>query len=146
MMNNALYRLIYYSRNRIAGPTHEISAHIEAILEQSRSNNAAVGVTGALMFNIGCFAQVLEGPQPAVEATFERIQQDERHGEVSVLEFGPVEHRNFPNWSMAFVGASRTDATHYASIAEASGFDLSRMNSDQIQKTLVSLVEEEEYF
>jgi len=143
-VNNALYRLVYYSRNRIAGSSHNITAEIETILEQSRSNNDAVGVTGALMFNTGCFAQVLEGLQPAVEATFERIQQDERHGEVSVLEFGPVEHRNFPNWSMAFVGASRTDAAQFAGIAEASGFDLSRVTGDQIQRTLVSLVVEEE--
>ena len=37
------------------------------------------------MFNSGCFAQVLEGPHHAIQATFERIQCDERHSDVTVL-------------------------------------------------------------
>ena len=51
------------------------------ILRTSRRNNAEVGVTGALMFNGGAFAQVLEGPRRGVESTFERIQRDQRHGD-----------------------------------------------------------------
>ncbi|MCJ2078787.1 BLUF domain-containing protein [Methylobacterium sp. E-016] len=35
------------------------------------------------MFNAGAFAQVLEGPRRQVEETFERIQCDDRHGDVT---------------------------------------------------------------
>ena len=97
-----LYRLVYYSANRIGSLT--AAAEVDRILEASRRNNQLVGVTGALMFSDGFFGQVLEGLQPAIEATFERIQQDPRHGDVSLLEFAPVTDRSFSDWAMAYVG------------------------------------------
>lgn len=67
-----LYRLVYYSRNTIMGLTEKIRASVDQILETSQRNNADVGVTGALMFTDGLFAQVLEGQRDAVETVFER--------------------------------------------------------------------------
>jgi hypothetical protein len=89
-MTADLHRLVYYSRNRIGGGSDSLSDAIGTILETSRSNNARADVTGALMFNAGCFAQVLEGPRVALENVFERIQQDDRHGDVSLLAFSPA--------------------------------------------------------
>ncbi len=99
-----LYRVLYCSRNLIPGDAESIAGHIRSILEVSRRNNARDGVTGGLLFSAGCFAQVLEGPTDAVERAFERIQCDNRHGEVVVLEAGVVSAPNFPEWSMAFNG------------------------------------------
>ena len=143
-MNEAMHRLVYYSRNRHAHTPEHMAATIEQILSASRRNNAKVDVTGALMFNAGCFAQVLEGPKAAVENTFERIQQDERHGDVSVLSFGPVAERAFDRWSMGFVGASALGAQVYGNVADESGYDPSRMTSDALFATLHRLVLEEE--
>lgn len=142
--NQDLRRLVYYSRNRVTGAPAAIDATIRGILAASRANNARVGVTGALMFNAGCFAQVLEGPGEAVETTFERIQQDERHGEVSLLAFEAVEARLFTDWSMAFVGASQADAALYGDMAGESGFDLARMTGDRLCAVLHGLALEEE--
>lgn len=139
-----LCRLVYYSRNRVVGAPSAMEETIRGILAASRANNARVGVTGALMFNAGCFAQVLEGPGEAVETTFERIQQDERHGEVSLLALDPVTERLFTDWSMAFVGASQTDAARYGDMAGESGFDLSRMTADKLCAVLHGLALEEE--
>lgn len=143
-MTETLSRLVYYSRNRVAGGVDELSGAIASILAASRQNNERVGVTGALMFNSGCFAQVLEGPQAAVEGVFERIQQDERHGDVSLLAFENVEQRAFEGWSMGFVGASVADAARYAGLATDSGFDPARMNGDTLFETLYRLAQEEE--
>ncbi len=44
-----------------------------------------------------------------MEAAFERIQCDERHSDVTVLESGPIATRDFPDWSMAFTGAATLD-------------------------------------
>jgi hypothetical protein len=143
-MTDGIYRLVYYSHNKIAGSPKTMATTIQAILAASRRNNAAVGVTGALMFNAGCFAQVLEGPKAAVENTFERIQQDERHGDVSVLSFGPVADRSFDRWSMGFVGESVADAEQYGNIADQSGYDPSRMTGDAVFATLQRLMREEE--
>ncbi len=104
-----LYRVLYCSRNSIPGAPEVVADHIRAILARSRHNNARDGVTGGLLFSTGCFAQVLEGPVDVVEAAFERIQCDERHSEVTVLQAGPVTARDFPDWSMGFAGTNAAD-------------------------------------
>ena len=96
------------------------------------------------MFNAGCFAQVLEGPRAAIEATFERIQQDDRHGDVSLLAFGPAQERAFETWSMGFVGSSIDGAVRYGQLAQMSGFDPARMSGDALFETLHQLALEEE--
>ncbi len=143
-MSNGLHRLVYHSRTCMLGPSDEVALAIRSILEVSRINNGQVDVTGALMFNQGCFAQVLEGPRDAVEATFERIQQDERHGSIMLLAFDPVPSRGFPNWSMAYVGAKREDAAAYAGLAAETGFDLSRMRSEDVYRVLTARVLDDE--
>ena len=143
-MTNTIHRLVYYSRNRIADTPEQLAVSIHSMLAASRRNNPRSGVTGALMFNAGCFAQVLEGPSSNVEHVFERIQQDDRHGDVSVLSFSPVSDRFFGNWSMSFAGTSVEDAARFGSIASDSGYDPSRMSGDSIFETLHRLVIEEE--
>jgi hypothetical protein len=143
-MSDDLYRLVYYSRNRAGSARDGMAAEIDGILASSRRNNVSVGVTGALMFNAGCFGQVLEGPKAAVVNTFERIQQNERHGDVSVLFFGPVTARAFDRWSMGFVGGSIPDSEHYHTVAGDSGYDPSRMTGDALFETLRRLMLEEE--
>ncbi len=143
-MPEDLYRLVYYSRNAITGDATALATAITSILAKSQVNNQRVGVTGALMFNSGCFAQVLEGSRSAVEDVFERIQQDERHGEVSLLAFDSAPARAFENWSMGFVGASIDDAARYGALVQASGFDPARMTGDALFETLHRLAIEEE--
>ncbi len=113
-----LYRVLYCSRNVIPGSPDAVAADIRAILAASRRNNARAGVTGGLLFSEGCFAQVLEGPMEAVEATFERIQCDPRHAEVTVLRVGPIPARDFPGWSMGFAGPA-TAAGRYDGMTPA---------------------------
>ena len=139
-----LYRLVYASKNLMQGSDAEIAQVVAQILETSRRNNAKVDVTGALLFNAGAFAQVLEGPQRAIESTFERIQRDVRHGDVTVLQCGPAEDRGFSNWSMGFVGRSAAGRALWDGIAVESGFDLSRLNGDAVFTMLHELVLEEE--
>lgn len=139
-----LYRLVYASKNLLQGPKPEAMAAVRQILDASQRNNAALDVTGALMFNAGVFAQVLEGPRRGVEATFERIQRDLRHDDVTVLQCGPAESRGFANWSMAFVGESRSGQARFSGLATESGFDLARLDGDRVFAMLHSLVLEEE--
>jgi hypothetical protein len=143
-MTEAKYRLVYYSRNQVSGEDTAFETSVHDILAKSRVNNARDDITGALLFNAGCFAQVLEGPLSSVEAAFERIQQDERHGEVSLLTMEPIAERSFPNWAMGFVGLSDDNAARFAEIGDSSGFDVSRLSGDQIHSTLKALAIEEE--
>ncbi|PZA11677.1 phosphonate transporter [Rhodopseudomonas palustris] len=118
-----LYRLLYVSENRIAGAVADVAREIEAILDASRRHNDALGITGALIFNCGFFAQVLEGPRDAVELIFEVICKDPRHNKIQVISAGEVEAREFPHWTMAYIGRSPSwekalgwikDDTHFA--------------------------------
>lgn len=102
---NELRRLVYVSRSQISGDATEVAAALAKILETARRRNAELGVTGALVLRGGRrFAQVLEGEPDAVQAVFDSIAADPRHGEVTVTEDGPVAVRAFPGWSMAYVG------------------------------------------
>lgn len=143
-MPETLHRLVYHSRNLLPGPEEAVSAAIRQILAVSRRNNTAAGVTGALMFNQGCFAQVLEGPRATVERTFERIQRDPRHSDVVLLQFGTVERRAFPGWSMAFAGRSAAGAAAYGAIAAETGFDPATLSGDRLLAILQEVVLEEE--
>jgi hypothetical protein len=102
MSEGGLFRLVYASRSLLGESM--LAREIPQILEVSRRNNAARGVTGALLFSTDAFVQVLEGPQEGVERIFERIQCDPRHAGVVVLEAGPAPARDFAGWSMAYAG------------------------------------------
>jgi hypothetical protein len=127
-----LFRLVYYSQNRIMGSSSDVEREIEQILAVSRNNNAKANVTGALIFNSGVFAQILEGSSECIEAIFERIQRDKRHGDVHVLSFEEVAERAFPSWSMAHVGRSYPDQELFKSVGERTGFDNKRLDHDRI--------------
>ncbi len=104
MTKQELYRVVYCSRMRISGPPASIARELRDILATSRRNNARADLSGALLFANNCFAQTLEGPRVALEQCFERIQNDQRHSDVTVLEFGLAPAREFPKWSMGFAG------------------------------------------
>lgn len=143
-MSANIYRLVYYSRNLTADDANRFALEVDDILATSRVNNERDGITGALMFNAGCFAQVLEGPLDVVEIAFERIQQDDRHSEVSLLAMEPIAERSFPNWAMGFVGLSDANAARFANVATASDFDPSRLSGDRLHPVLRELAVEEE--
>lgn len=77
------------------------------ILVTSRLKNTAAGLTGFLHRESDIYYQWLEGPEAEVLKAFDRIQSDDRHGGVEVLERQQTETRNFPTWSMGY-GTSKT--------------------------------------
>ena len=77
------------------------------ILVTSRLKNTAAGLTGFLHRESDIYYQWLEGPEAEVLKAFDRIQSDDRHGGVEVLERQQTETRSFPRWSMGY-GTSKT--------------------------------------
>lgn len=133
-----LLRIVYFSRNKVARPETEMTWEIDRILEASQSNNAQSAVTGALIFNEGVFGQVLEGPRDAVEETFERIQMDDRHYEVTLLDIAPISGRSFANWSMGFVG-KRDLRELFPGRTSVAAFDISLLSGEDIYGILCGL-------
>lgn len=103
-----LFNLAYISKNTIKGSPDEIKEQLRTILASAHKNNPAKGITGALLYSGGYFCQVIEGPQEVLEELFETIQMDDRHGDVTVLHFDPIEARGFSEWAMALAGIEET--------------------------------------
>lgn len=98
------FRLIYRSHSLLP-PADKPggSEGLADILRVARSNNAALGVTGALMLYDDWFAQVLEGPKDVVEELFARIRADKRHDVVRLNFADRVAMPLFQKWAMAVV-------------------------------------------
>lgn len=79
------------------------------VLDSARRNNAQHGLTGALVYTGGHFAQVLEGPAAALERTMQAIEADPRHTALRRLIDGPLAERRFAQWAMALVDAPGAD-------------------------------------
>ncbi len=90
-------QLLYIST---VSPSQQVD--LKSILSAARRNNRANNITGLLMFNGKRFLQVLEGPQDAIKATYERITRDTRHRGQVLLARRAIEHREFGDWSMGY--------------------------------------------
>ncbi|ASJ70775.1 BLUF domain-containing protein [Granulosicoccus antarcticus] len=144
-MKDSLVRVVYVSRNTITGDDEHISREVVKILDSARASNASSGVTGALMFNRGLFAQVLEGPPDRVEQTFERIQCDERHAEVSLLAYDVITERSFNQWSMAYLGAKSGRPAKLLDLAQDTGFDPKRLDGNEVHAALQAMLLEADH-
>lgn len=101
----ALIRLAYASRANF-NPRPEdkgVEPHVARILMSSRRNNPKQGLVGGLYFGDGFFFQCLEGESEAVHDLFNRLRDDERHRDVTLLLEEPIQKRSFPDWSMKYV-------------------------------------------
>ncbi len=95
----ALHRLIYLSYAR---PGLGYS-DLRDIMDKSEVNNAKAGVTGMLCFGNNIFLQILEGNRKVVNQTYHRIVQDDRHHSPEIMDFRPIQARQFGEWSMKLV-------------------------------------------
>ena len=73
-----------------------------AMLEEFRTKNEKLGITGMLIYKGGNFMQLLEGDKDDVLQLYDAICQDPRHKLVTNILSGEVAERQFPNWSMGF--------------------------------------------
>jgi len=75
---------------------------LDEILDISRRNNEARGISGILLYKDGNLMQLLEGEQDAVESLYRKISRDPRHKGLIAIWDGTQTERQFPSWSMAF--------------------------------------------
>ncbi|TXH40119.1 MAG: BLUF domain-containing protein [Burkholderiaceae bacterium] len=95
-----LVRLLYCSRLTPGAASAQV---LESILEQSRRNNAELGITGILCQGDDVFLQVLEGGRDEVNVLYRRLLKDPRHRDVTLMSFEPIAERRFVAWSMGAV-------------------------------------------
>jgi hypothetical protein len=119
-----VYSLVYIS-SAVELFTKE---ELEALLEKSRRNNHAAGITGMLLYKDGNFMQFLEGPREPVIALSERIQADPRHHGMMVLLQEEKAKRQVEEWSMGF---KRYDAGEKLAVPGLNNFLDLPLNSEQ---------------
>ena len=75
---------------------------LNVILTKARAWNQSVGLTGCLHHEGGMFFQWLEGPRSELFRLLDRIVDDSRHFNVTVLDQGLIDSRLFAAWEMKF--------------------------------------------
>jgi hypothetical protein len=132
-----LVRLLYASR-AAASLTASVMDHI---LEQSRTNNPAKGITGLLCYSDDLFIQLLEGGRDEVCELFNAIVRDPRHVEVRLLSYEEIAERRFGGWTMGHVNVGKVNASlllKYAERAELNPFACSGHASMALLEELIA--------
>ncbi|SDR72956.1 Sensors of blue-light using FAD [Erythrobacter sp. HL-111] len=91
----AIKQLIYRSQ-----PFGFDQSMLDGILMAARRNNRANGITGALICRQDMYIQLVEGPDDAIDALYQRILADDRHTDVKLEMSLAIEERMFPRWAM----------------------------------------------
>jgi hypothetical protein len=132
-----LVRLTYASR-----ASYEVSAElIREILDSSQRNNPARGLTGMLCCNANVFLQALEGPRAEVNILYNRLADDSRHKDLTILDYVEINERRYSNWSMGWAGAKQANRELFLKYSASDRFDPFSMNAEQITGLLLALSE-----
>ncbi|OQA28892.1 MAG: Blue light- and temperature-regulated antirepressor YcgF [Verrucomicrobia bacterium ADurb.Bin345] len=138
----SLVRLLYVSHlAKGCGPDE-----LGKILEVSRRNNRKNGVTGALCYSARGFLQCLEGPAAAVNQLYRTIARDDRHLDVTLLDYADIQTRAFGDWSMAYVREDEIDRKILKRIRGAESFDPFDMAAGEAMDLLKEVVRERKEF
>ncbi|WP_435257642.1 diguanylate phosphodiesterase [Thioclava sp. FR2] len=100
-----LIHIIYSS----AAKTHFGPEELLALLGSARSKNTSLNISGMLLHIEGSFLQVIEGNEADIDALFETISEDPRHGNIVTIVRESIPRRAFSDWSMGFADISRED-------------------------------------
>jgi hypothetical protein len=131
-----LVRLLYASR--AAKPLDD--GLLRSILDASRVNNLERGITGVLCAHPdgAVFLQALEGSRAAVNSLYAALLRDERHQDVTLLDYAEIEERRFPSWLMGSVDLARVNRRTILRFSERSTIDPFAMSG----RSALALLEE----
>ena len=98
---------------------------LDRIRLASARHNARLDVTGLLLYSAGSFLQLIEGEERAVINIFNRIEQDPRHSDITVVDWRFIVDRHFGEWRMATRELGRDEAGAHPGLAPyfEGGFD-----------------------
>lgn len=131
-----LVRLLYASRSR--DPITDET--LLSILSQSRKNNPESGVTGVLcVSHNNVFIQVLEGGRAEVNQLYGKVLRDDRHIDVTLLEYSEISERRFSGWRMGRVDLDKVNAAIVLKYSETPKLDPFQMTGIVALKLLEEL-------
>jgi uncharacterized membrane protein (DUF373 family) len=108
------------------------------ILEKARLNNAALGISGMLLYTGEGFVQVLEGEENVIDDLVELIKTDPRHKDFRIIERKKIDTRDYAEWTMGFKRVEKDDLRNVPGLNKFFDTDLggsvSEDKSDLINK------------
>lgn len=135
-MANLLKQRAYISLSRLVVQPSTLAD----LLVDFRTRNEARDITGLLVFDQGRFFQVFEGPEPAVDHLWDRIQRDDRHELVTPVLEQWVQHRSFDGWSMAYERFNNAADYYLDGFVELFQFD--RVTTDALEPRIKQLIQQ----
>jgi len=135
-----LLRLVYASKINFepTGGGAAVDPVVTDILAQSRRNNPPSNIGGVLCYGDGYFFQCLEGERSVVERLYDRLLEDERHQEITLLSKRPVPQRMFKLWSMKFMNVD-AKIRRMLQIEKLEFFDPHQFSDLMVERLLVEL-------
>ncbi|RZK17733.1 MAG: BLUF domain-containing protein [Hymenobacter sp.] len=131
-----MHHIIYLSK-----AAHAFTdAELQDLLAQARLYNASQDITGMLLYGSDQFFQVMEGPEAAVQALYERVRQDPRHRDVATFADKAIAERAFPDWGMAFQPLDPTEFLEFAGYVAPAGLRLDHPNLSLTDQQLLQLL------
>jgi hypothetical protein len=109
-----LIRLIYVSEHDLPTDAEGFNPAFLDIERVAVRANAEAGITGFLVCARRWFAQVLEGPAPAVDQLYAKLASDPRHHSVRLVERSEIARRRFPDWHLALGYAAPSTSMVFA--------------------------------
>jgi hypothetical protein len=92
----ALRSIVYASEATAPMSTDDL----EVLLTSARSQNRKNAITGVLLCSGEQFLQCFEGPDDAVQETYDRIRRSRMHKDLVVYMDSAVPVRTFDDWAM----------------------------------------------
>lgn len=132
-----LIRLIYASRT--GGTLTPLD--VKDIVQTSQRNNAALGVTGALILSNGIFLQCLEGDHMAVNPLYHRIILDTRHRDPAILAHREVDLRLYGGWQMGLVPNTEANRQLFLRYSPQAEFDPYQIRPAGLEAMFAELVD-----
>lgn len=114
-----LVRLIYTSK---VAPSVK-NDDLDDIMEKATSSNRENDVSGILVYSHKSFLQVLEGGRAEINTLYNKIVQDERHSEVTLLEYTEITERSFQDWDMKLFLETNINKTSNLKFSATDGFN-----------------------
>jgi recombinational DNA repair ATPase RecF len=134
-----VFTLVYLSELRSM-----TTSDLSDLLEQCRSQNQVLDITGILIHHQGHVMQLLEGEEQVVQDLYARIAADPRHHDLSVIWRSTADRRRFPDWTMAFQDLDHeTQQQNYIRRRNAA-LQESLTNSRQLIETLTIVLHDSE--
>lgn len=113
-----LQRLIY--RSTATGTTASL-LNVATILGESQRNNDRDGLTGALAAHGDRYIQVIEGRPSTLDSLLRRLERDNRHKAIEVIDRRAIDRRRFDGWAMAHARFGPGDASTLERIVNQPG-------------------------